>query len=230
MTLQSTPPISAGDINVELGRARTAPFDINGTAERKLAGKTTGPISFSDFLGKSSVTPGSRTFNSSGTFTVPAYNTLSVTVDGGGGGGGSTTYVDINSQSTFLGLDGTAGGFSRFSFSGTPPTANGGQPGKGAGLTTNGSNGAAGSGSGGTVTSGGGGSGGNGGDARTPIGGDGGAGGRVVKSWTSGGPTAGSNVTITVGGGGAGGQIPGGSEGGESGSPGTAGRVTITWS
>lgn len=53
MTLQSSPPISAGDINVELGRSRSAAFHINGTEERWLAGKPSGPISFSDFLGKS---------------------------------------------------------------------------------------------------------------------------------------------------------------------------------
>lgn len=53
MTLQSSPPISAGDINVELGRARGAAFSITGAEERALAGKPSGAISFSDFLGKS---------------------------------------------------------------------------------------------------------------------------------------------------------------------------------
>lgn len=53
MTLQSSPPISAGDINVELGRSRSATFHINGSEERALAGKPSGTISFSDFLGKS---------------------------------------------------------------------------------------------------------------------------------------------------------------------------------
>lgn len=51
--LQSSAPISAQDINEELGRSATAAFDINGTAERALAGKSSGAISFSDFLGKS---------------------------------------------------------------------------------------------------------------------------------------------------------------------------------
>lgn len=53
MTLQASGPISAADINVELGRASTAPFDINGAAERALAGVPSGAISFSDFYGKS---------------------------------------------------------------------------------------------------------------------------------------------------------------------------------
>ncbi|SFU21020.1 hypothetical protein [Mesorhizobium sp. YR577] len=50
MTLPSAPPISASQINVELGRAPDAPFSITGAEERALAGKPTGPISFSDFL------------------------------------------------------------------------------------------------------------------------------------------------------------------------------------
>jgi hypothetical protein len=48
---------SASEINVELGRAANAPFDINGSAERGLAQVPSGPISFSDFIGKSSQTP-----------------------------------------------------------------------------------------------------------------------------------------------------------------------------
>lgn len=55
MTLPASGPMGASAINVELGRASTAPFDINGTAERTLAGKPTGVINFSDFYGKSNV-------------------------------------------------------------------------------------------------------------------------------------------------------------------------------
>ena len=55
MTLPSSGPISASDINVELGRASNAYFDINGAAERALAGVPSGTISFSDFYGKSNV-------------------------------------------------------------------------------------------------------------------------------------------------------------------------------
>lgn len=53
MTLPSVPPLSASQINVELGRSANAPFDINRSAERALAQVPSGPISFSDFLGKS---------------------------------------------------------------------------------------------------------------------------------------------------------------------------------
>jgi hypothetical protein len=45
--------MSASMINVELGRDSTAPFDINGTPERTLAGKPSGTIKLSDFYGKS---------------------------------------------------------------------------------------------------------------------------------------------------------------------------------
>ncbi len=53
MTLPGSGAMAAALINVELGRASTAPFDINGAAERALAGVPTGAISFADFYGKS---------------------------------------------------------------------------------------------------------------------------------------------------------------------------------
>lgn len=53
MALPSSGPISAGMINMELGRSGIAPFNINGAAERALAGRPTGSISLSHFLGKS---------------------------------------------------------------------------------------------------------------------------------------------------------------------------------
>lgn len=54
MTLPSSGSIGANDINLELGRSATAGFSMDGTAERALAGKPSGSISFSDFHGKSS--------------------------------------------------------------------------------------------------------------------------------------------------------------------------------
>lgn len=54
MALQTTGPISANDINVELGRAGTAPFSLGGTEERALAGVASGLITFNDFYGASS--------------------------------------------------------------------------------------------------------------------------------------------------------------------------------
>lgn len=54
MALPDSPSeISAADINVELGRAATDPFDINGAEERALAGVASGTISMGDFHGKS---------------------------------------------------------------------------------------------------------------------------------------------------------------------------------
>lgn len=54
MALPSSGSITAALINVELGRASSASFSMNGTEERALAGKASGAISFSDFHGKSS--------------------------------------------------------------------------------------------------------------------------------------------------------------------------------
>ncbi|MCL1038331.1 hypothetical protein L2750_14450 [Shewanella submarina] len=55
MALPSSGKITAAMINKELGRAENAPFSLNGAAERALAGKPTGAISFADFHGKSSM-------------------------------------------------------------------------------------------------------------------------------------------------------------------------------
>jgi hypothetical protein len=52
-TLPTSGQIAASDINVELGRAFNAPFNLNGNAERALAGVPSGQIKFSDFYGKS---------------------------------------------------------------------------------------------------------------------------------------------------------------------------------
>lgn len=52
MCLPGSFPISVSQINVELGRAANAAFDIQGATERELAGVPSGAISFSDFLGK----------------------------------------------------------------------------------------------------------------------------------------------------------------------------------
>lgn len=53
MTLPCSFPISASQINVELGRAANAAFDMQGASERALAGVPSGAISMSDFLCKS---------------------------------------------------------------------------------------------------------------------------------------------------------------------------------
>lgn len=68
MTLPASFPISASQINVELGRSANVPFNLTGAEERALAGVPSGPISFSDFLGKSAASyvdtaTGGKTFS-----------------------------------------------------------------------------------------------------------------------------------------------------------------------
>lgn len=55
MALPKSGLITAAMINVELKRAASAAFSLGGAAERKLANVLTGPISFADFYGKSSI-------------------------------------------------------------------------------------------------------------------------------------------------------------------------------
>ena len=49
MTLPSSGTITAGMINVELGRSASAVFHMDGAAERALAGHSSGTYSMSDF-------------------------------------------------------------------------------------------------------------------------------------------------------------------------------------
>ncbi|MBN9068650.1 MAG: hypothetical protein J0H60_19975 [Rhizobiales bacterium] len=231
MTLPSTPPISIQQILAELGRA---PGDntLSGRAdERALSGVASGPISFSDYLGKSMITAGSQTFNNNGTFTVPNYNTMTVTVNGAGCGGGGSTGDTLagNTDHGVPGDDGGTGGQSAFGFS-PSPTANGGTGGKGGTAAGAGADGSNAGGSNGTVTSGGGGAGGAAGTAIQELsGGHGGNGGKVVKTYAvASGPVPGSNVSITVGASGAPGASHG--SGGSPGGAGAKGSVTVSWS
>lgn len=57
MTLQSSGPISLGNVNTELGRSATATISLGETAVRTLAGVPTGPISLSNLYGKSNAPP-----------------------------------------------------------------------------------------------------------------------------------------------------------------------------
>jgi len=52
MALQTEGPISVRDINIELGLLPETPFSFDSLIARTLADKLTGPISLSDFLGK----------------------------------------------------------------------------------------------------------------------------------------------------------------------------------
>lgn len=186
---------------------------------------SSGAISINDFYSKrptSPVTPGSQTFTSSGTFTVPLYSTLSVTIRGGSGGGGGA------SGNIASGGNGTDGGTSSFGAYGSGDYGKGGQ--------VNAVNGAAGAGSDGVPA---GGAGANAGGNGT-NGGNGGAGGKTVLTLTNpisggSGPSVGASVGVTVGGAGAAGfggqffngftvlQLPNGNNG-------SAGSVVVQWS
>lgn len=63
MALHNSGPLSASDINLELGRPSTTAIDFNQTEIRTLAGKIGGntPISLADFYGRSS-DPNSQLF------------------------------------------------------------------------------------------------------------------------------------------------------------------------
>lgn len=56
MTLPANFPLSMAQINAELGRASNATTSLTETAVRNLAGVPSGPVSFGDLLGKSSMT------------------------------------------------------------------------------------------------------------------------------------------------------------------------------
>ncbi len=202
---------------------------------------------------------GSQNFTSSGTFTVPSYGSLTVTVNGAGGGGAggaggsawlsSGEYCNSATNPYALGGSGGSGGASSFASSVTVSGGSGGGGSGGQYASQNGSAGSSGTASGGDTNTtgggsggGGGGAGGNGSQASGGSGGSGGAGGKAVKTWASGGagaPTTGQNITVTVGSGGSGGAgSPAGSidpfcggytSDGSNGSGGTAGSVSITW-
>lgn len=88
MALPATGTITAAMVNVELGRAATAPFSLNDSAVRTLAGKPSGAISFADLRGKSAVTvvvtisPPSHGSTSSTNMSASATYTVSVTKNG----------------------------------------------------------------------------------------------------------------------------------------------------
>lgn len=156
------------------------------------------------FILGASVTPGDQTFTSNGTFTVPAYNTLTVTLFGPGGGGGSFSGVGANANNTVFNSSGQAFGLNLIARGGNGGGAGGaGSPGSGGagGTASNGDT----NNTGGTGDNGNGG-GGDGGDC--PGGGSGGSGGSFPLA--DGGP----GQVPGGGGGGSGPENEGSSEGG----------------
>lgn len=193
---------------------------------------------------------GSQTFTSSGTFTVPAYGTLTVEVWGGGGGGGGVGYTSdygivvggTGGSSSFMSMTahGGGGGYDSCYSSGDPYCPAVGGTATGGDVNTDG--GVNDTYVGGTSPNGG--SGGpsvqygnlicgsaangfvpGGGGAGCYAGGGGGGGGYAQKTYSSEQLTVGSGIAVVVGGGGA----EGGGVTGLHGGSGAPGQVTITW-
>lgn len=112
MALPSSFPISVSQINVELGRASTAPFDIQGSAERALAGVPSGPISMSNFLGKSSYTALSMSFVNSYVISSTSATTISQGVSFGAADPNRRIFVAVSwgSSSKTFASSATIGG------------------------------------------------------------------------------------------------------------------------
>lgn len=205
MTLPTSGSLSLTQINAEFGLG-TNLAAYRGVRWYKDDASTgffpTTNISIANFYGTrpgTPVTAGSQTFTSSGTFGVPIYTTLTVTLRAGSGGGGG------GSGNISAGFPGTAGGNSAFGAYGTALAGGGGGINLVNGLNGNGSDGnppGGGGGAGAFVLTG--------GTTAGFNGGAGGAGGLLVLVLTNpivggSGPAAGSTVSVTVGGAGAGG-------------------------
>ena len=194
----NTPPISLADINTEFGLGSNLNAyrgQLWGDYSNHNSGLfPSGTVSFSDFYGKSIVTPSSTptTFSASGTFTVKPYRTLTIVIKGGSGGGSGG-----NGNATGGGA-GTNGASSTF---GSYATGDFGRSG--------GSGGSSGTGSDGTPA--GGSAGGSGGYTGATNGTAGGASGKTTVTLTNpvlggSGPTSGTGVSVTIGSGGSGGS------------------------
>lgn len=89
MVLPTSGPMTVAMINRELGRPENAPFNINGTAERSLAGVPSGSIAFSDFYGKSNG--------------YTAYNSIPGLPRGGGGPAGYSGWIRRGAANHWIG-------------------------------------------------------------------------------------------------------------------------------
>lgn len=221
--LPASGQISIGLVSVEILRSSTATTGLNETDVRTLFGQPSGSVDLNTGHGKRWVVPNSNTFTSSGSFSVPRYEYITVQVWGGGGGGGGGGGNDSWAYGYNGGEGGAGGSTTAYSL-----TAYGGGPG-GPGY-----NGGAGSGTGpagSTITNGGGAAGGAArpGNNGYATGGLGGPGGYVSKTWRysdSGAPSWFGSISVTIGGGGGGGAA---GENNAAGYPGSAGQAVISW-
>lgn len=153
------------------------------------------------------VIPGTTTFTSSGTFTIPKYTTMTVSARGGAGGkGGSTTYLG-GPGTCHYGTTGSDGGDSSAIGGGISRTSTGGNGGTRGGCSTGGSGNVCNSGtSGGSSTA-------------------------TSTTYGVGVLTIGASVTVTVGQGGSGGNNSGVSPcpSGKAADGADTGFVTFTW-
>lgn len=228
-------------------RVRLTSANTSSTA--RSATITVGTVSDSWSVTTATVTAGSQTFSSAGTFTftVPHHQTLTVKVWGGGGGGAGCTSVNEvaggngGNSSWASSVYGNGGKKASASAGGAGGTASGGTTNQTGGTGgTSGSNGA----KGGNGASGGAGgaqrtSNGNGHNGSVPGGGGGGArlvargscngdggggGGYATRTYAAGTYTQGTSVTVVVG---ASGSRGNGSS--YKGGTGGVGRVTVSW-
>lgn len=93
MTLQTTGPISLGNVGTELGRATGTTTSLGETAVRNLAGIASGAIKLSNLYGKSSVA-----FAPAGGLSSGSPVTLS---DWAAGGGNATVTIQCNQSAVW---------------------------------------------------------------------------------------------------------------------------------
>lgn len=118
MTLPVSGQLSFSQINSELHINSSFQGSLNDNDVRTLAGKPSGQISFSNFLGKTALTTFNNTIgNNTYYFTIPrGVFVISYTVVGAGGGGGSNN----SSGSVYGGGGGGSGGYVQGTLSVTP--------------------------------------------------------------------------------------------------------------
>ncbi len=218
--------------NVGIGQTNPqAKLHIGGTAGVDGIMFPDGTVQTTAYIGQVQAPPGSQTFDSSGTFTVPAnVGSITVEVRGGGGGGGTGFSWGARSGSSGGG-GGGSGGYGRQTFTVNPgenyniTVGAGGSPGATGGISSFGS----------LISATGGNPGGNGVNF-TP--GGGGSGGTSAATYNVTGNSGSSGSTSSGGAGGSGVNGYGGGGGGGaaqpccayySGSPGQAGQVIVSW-